>query len=281
MLAITAALTLTSFVPVVAAADPPGEGGTYVALGSSYAAGPGLLPLIDTGCMRSSADYAHRVADRYRMELVDVTCSGATTSDILSESQRTTGGGRVPPQIRAVTADTRLVTVTVGGNDLGYIGDLTTLSCLHAIGAGKLCGTARENSPTAADFDAVEHSLAEVVTAVRALAPNATVVLVDYLPVLDPDGATCAAVPLSAAEAIAFERTYNGLVEATARAAAATGAELARAGTDHAACSAQPWVSGFELPNPLTGKGIPYHPTDAGMAAVADSVAAALETRAR
>lgn len=66
---------------------------------------------------------------------------------------------------------------------------------------------------------------------------------------------------------------------ATARAADATAAELAVAATDdpaHTPCGPQPWLTGFELPNPTAGKGIPYHPTAAGMSALADSVTVAL-----
>jgi lysophospholipase L1-like esterase len=52
----------------------------------------------------------------------DVTCSSATTADIGSRSQQTSQGP-VPPQIAAIHPDTDLVTVTIGGNDIGISAD--------------------------------------------------------------------------------------------------------------------------------------------------------------
>jgi len=124
--ALAAAGTAQAAPATLAAAD-------YVALGSSYGSGPGLLPIVDLRCMRSEADYAHRVADRYHLGLADVTCGGATTANILTTGQRLSGGVTVPPQIDAVTRSARLVTVTIGGNDVGYVGDLISQSCHNAV----------------------------------------------------------------------------------------------------------------------------------------------------
>jgi hypothetical protein len=91
-----------------------------VALGSSFAAGPGLEPVVDRAAMRSGRNYAHLVADRLGATLTDATVSGATTATILDEPHRVRR--RVfPPQIESVHGVTELVTVTVGGNDLGYL----------------------------------------------------------------------------------------------------------------------------------------------------------------
>src|SRR5580693_568311 len=93
-------------------------GARYVAMGSSFAAGPGLKPRAPGSprrAGRSAVNYAHLVADRLGLELTDVTYSGATTQDILA------GAPGKPPQLDAVTADTRLVTLTAGGNDVGYV----------------------------------------------------------------------------------------------------------------------------------------------------------------
>ncbi|MCU1643777.1 MAG: hydrolase family protein [Nocardia sp.] len=255
--AVAAACTTAGIATGTAHGNSPviEAGTTYVALGSSYAAGPALEPIIDIDCLRSGADYAHLVADR-----------GVT-------------GRHLAPQIDAVTPDARLVTITIGGNDLGYVGALTTLSCRNALGPSACGGAA--TPATAADLDRVESALAEVVDTVRAKAPGATVMLVDYLPVLDARAETCATVPLAPNQAIALRSTYIGLLEATRRAADSTGATLVRTGGDesqHTACGLQPWVTGFELPNPMAGRGAPYHPNAFGMAAVADSVAAGLST---
>ena len=102
----------------------------YVALGSSFASGPGIDPLVDVGCGRSARNYAHLVAERLGLDLVDVSSGGATIDDVLTASQALMSGGTVPPQIGAVGPDTDLVTATVGGNDVGYL--RTLLTCSYA-----------------------------------------------------------------------------------------------------------------------------------------------------
>ena len=97
-------------------------GAKYVALGSSYAAGPGIPTQSGGICTRSSHNYPSLVAAKLQLSLVDVSCSGATTANVL-----TTSLGPNPPQIDAVTSDASLVTFTVGGNDIGYTA--TAFSC--------------------------------------------------------------------------------------------------------------------------------------------------------
>ena len=91
----------------------------YVALGSSMAAGPGIRPRVagsPRAAGRSARNYPHLVAQALGFDLVDVTFSGATTANILTESQR-----GAPPQAEALDGTETLVTVTIGGNDVGYV----------------------------------------------------------------------------------------------------------------------------------------------------------------
>jgi lysophospholipase L1-like esterase len=242
----------------------------YVAMGSSFAAGPGIPP-VQSGsgaeaCGRSGNNYASVVARDTGAELTDVTCSGATTAHLLTDSQ-----SGLPPQVRAVTAATRVVTVTIGGNDVNYLGSLGAYSCLTGGGTG--CGTV--------DRDAIDRTFAElpgrlenVVDAVRAAAPEARVHLVNYFTVLPASGG-CADVPLTEDQA-AFERSVAArLADATAAAATATGAtlvDLAAAGQGHDACAAEPWVETYR---PAAGRAA-YHPNEAGMRAAAALVEDAL-----
>ena len=95
--------------------------GRYVALGSSLAAGPGIEPGAagaPTVSGRSAVNYAHLVAERLGYDLVDVTFSGATTANVLTDRQH-----GAPPQIDALDGSEALVTVTIGGNDAGYCSD--------------------------------------------------------------------------------------------------------------------------------------------------------------
>jgi GDSL-like Lipase/Acylhydrolase family len=248
----------------------------YVALGSSFASGPGIEPLVDVGCGRSGRNYAHLVAERLGLDLVDVSSGGATVDDVLTASQVLMGGGTVPPQIGAVGPDTDLVTATVGGNDVEYL--LTLLRCSYAAdpagappGSGAFFGQPVDPAAVEDALAGLPARLAALVGAVRQRAPRARVVLVDYLTVLPPAGP--AALPL-ADDDLAFCRTVQQrLAEATAEAAGVTGADLVRASaasTGHPAGSAEPWVSGWEFGDLARGGVVPYHPHAAGMAAVAD-----------
>ncbi|GGF37122.1 SGNH/GDSL hydrolase family protein [Williamsia phyllosphaerae] len=249
----------------------------YVALGSSYASGPDSDGVIDTRCLRTGDDYPHQVAASLRLALTDVSCSGSTIPDILHRAQPHRADA---PQIDAVTADTDLVTVTTGGNDVGYIGRLTAISCANQLaraatkGVGGHCRNEPPRAPpTVADFANLEREMIGIVDAVHLRAPKAMVVIVNYPPILDSRATTCASVPLTPAEAATTVATFDGLRRATDAAARATASVLvdaATSGADHTACSASPWVYGYRLP-------APYHPTADGRQAMAQLTTAAIE----
>jgi lysophospholipase L1-like esterase len=122
-------LPLLLLVPAVLAAAPPATAATvyheYVALGDSYTSVPGLTwpttQFVPFGCAQSSNDYPHQVASslgiaNYR----DASCGGATT-DNMTQSQSTYVGTNAP-QLDRLTASTDLVTLGIGGNDIGLIG---------------------------------------------------------------------------------------------------------------------------------------------------------------
>lgn len=247
----------------------------YVALGSSMAAGPGIRPRAagaPFGSGRSARNYPHLVAQRCGLELVDVTFSGATTAHVLAERQR-----GAPPQITALDGSEGLVTITIGGNDVGYIPLLVAASLPRPVKWLPLLG-ARITELLDSDarnraLDAVFQSLCAVGHAVRERAPRARVVFVDYLTVLPPAGAPAA--PLSQADADLGRHVAATLERLTADAATETGCEVIRAGAasrDHHAWSADPWTTRPGVP--LPGRAAPLHPNAAGMRAVADLVAA-------
>ncbi|OHU96078.1 SGNH/GDSL hydrolase family protein [Mycobacterium talmoniae] len=243
----------------------------YVALGSSMAAGPGIRPGAagaPFGSGRSARNYPHLVAERLGLDLVDVTFSGATTAHLLTDRQR---GAR--PQLEALNGSERLVTITIGGNDVGYV-PLLMAACLPRparllprIGA-LLDRDARDQA-----LAGVGESLRAVGATVRERAPQARVLFVDYLTLLPPDGAP--ASPLSDTHAELGRHVAARLEEHTAAAAAATGCEIVpagRASREHHAWSARPWTVGAAWPLPW--RPAPFHPNAAGMRAVADLVTA-------
>ncbi|MFJ8537239.1 SGNH/GDSL hydrolase family protein [Streptomyces sp. NPDC093591] len=242
----------------------------YVAMGSSFAAGPSIPPVQSSNgaeaCARSDNNYASLVARDIGANLTDVTCSGATTANILTTNQ-----GSHPPQINAVTSGTDLVTVTIGGNDVNYLGSMVTYSCQNS--GGTNCGTVDRAAIDTA-LGAMSGRIANVVNAVHARAPQARVLLVSYSTLL-PDTGGCTGVPLTADQRT-FERTVaQRLAQATITAANDTGATLVRLATashGHDACAADPWVEKYK---PASGR-TSYHPNEAGMRAAASLVKSAL-----
>jgi lysophospholipase L1-like esterase len=251
-------------------------GSRYVALGSSFAAGPGIKPLADKAAGRSGRNYPRLVAEALGLELTDVTYSGATTANILRERQ-----DEAPPQIDAVGPDTALVTITAGGNDLDYIGTFIRGSMMNTLAKpATLLGRRVANRIRArvsylkdpAEYDAVAASLTEIVTTIRDRAPRSRVVLVDYLTVVGPGTRPRLDVPLNEEQLPSIVMMADGLAKAFATAAERTGADLvaaSAAGSSHAVGSTEPWTSGFRLG---PGRAAPYHPTAAGMAAVAELI---------
>jgi lysophospholipase L1-like esterase len=252
----------------------------YVALGSSMAAGPGIRPRAAGApwwAGRSARNYPHLLAQRLKLDLVDVTFSGATTAHVLADHQH-----GEPAQIAALDGSESLVTVTIGGNDVGYIPLLMAASLprcarrLPLLGEriSELLDRQTRDGALAEVFD----SLSAVGRALRDRAPRARIYFVDYLTLLPPAGAP--APPLSQAEADLGRHVAGTLERLTADAATATGCELvsaAVASRQHHAWSAEPWTTTpARYGVPLPGRPAPLHPNGAGMRAVADLVAAQL-----
>jgi lysophospholipase L1-like esterase len=245
----------------------------YVALGCSMAAGPGVRPRAAGAPRlsgRSARNYPHLVAERVSLELVDVTFSGATTAHVLTDCQR-----GAAPQIAALDGSESLVTVTIGGNDVGYIPLLMAASLPRIVRRLPLLGARiselldREARDRA--LEDVFDSLCAVGRVLRERAPRARVFFVDCLTVLPATGVP--APPLSAADADLGRHVAATLERLTADAAAATGCEVvgaAAASRHHHAWSTEPWTTRSGVP--LPGRPAPLHPNDAGMRAVAQLV---------
>jgi lysophospholipase L1-like esterase len=253
------------------------------ALGSSFAAGPGIAPVVDAPVGRSGRNYPHRLAELLGARLVDLTASGATTANLLDTPQQLLGGSERAPQVEGVPADADVVTVTAGGNDLQFSAALLLLAWQHHRPASPLVATLAATMPhgvPAPTEDAVEAAaagLARVVEQTRRRAPSARVLLVDYLTVIDEGSA--AATPFTGEELhqlLALQRAVGAVFT---RAADLTGADLVLASTlsaRHALGSAEPWVQPFHPALAETAGS--FHPDADGMAAVAAEVARVLGT---
>jgi lysophospholipase L1-like esterase len=225
-------------------------------------------------------NYPHLLARTRALRLTDVTCSGATARQVLVGGQF-----RQPPQVDALRADTRLVTVTVGGNDVSYIGNLLVWSRRDAPRQTPLLWRLVLSKPTP-DVE-VDRALAKLPTLlsriadeVRRRSPNATLVFVDYATVLPETWPDSGRLPLTLEHMQRGRSVAQRLAEITAEVAHQTGALLVRASEvtrGHDVCSADPWVFGYVLPvTPFRFAPIAYHPNARGMRAVADEIDAAL-----
>jgi lysophospholipase L1-like esterase len=274
MIAVLLVIAGVALVYVQAQRTPKGES-EYVALGSSFAAGAGLGDLQRGSpfpCARSVNGYPQRLARMLGLSILDMSCGGAVTKHLLHGGQFFQG-----PQIRAIGKNTKLVTITIGGNDVGYVGDL---SMLAARNSGSIFGRLVRlfwDGPKRMEergFDKLGGELEQLTRAVRSRAPQAKILLATYPTILPPSG-ICARLSLSPSEADAMRAVGDRLARVTAKAATKGGAILAdmhKLGAAHNACSPAPWVNGW------TNGGIaPFHPTQQGADATARAIAQALD----
>ncbi|MGW2048448.1 SGNH/GDSL hydrolase family protein [Streptomyces sp. NPDC001858] len=183
------ALVAASTVP--AAAHGGGHAGRYVALGDSYTSGPFIPTQVDADCARSDHNYPSIVAARTRVsQFKDVSCAGATTEQMW-KPQGTNG-----PQLDAVGRNSDIVTVQIGGNDVGFGTIIGTCAKLAATDpAGDPCR--RHYGASGVDELSVTIArtapkIARVLEAVHDRAPRARVLLVGYPDLLPDDGSGCA-----------------------------------------------------------------------------------------
>jgi lysophospholipase L1-like esterase len=246
----------------------------YVALGDSYSSAAGVLPQVPGAppiCSRSLENYPHDIAAATgTWSFTDVTCSGATTADFF-----TSQAAGVPPQLDALDEHTRLVTMTIGGNDGGAFGGILT-ACVSA-SAGSPVGNPCETTygSTFEDIVATQTypNLVNALNAVHDRAPWATVVILSYPHALPDVGvpACYPAMPIAMGDVPYVNEWATALNEAVEKAAAETGTRFVDMGPSsvgHDAC--QP--VGTRWIEPLVGpvNAFPVHPNATGEDAMAE-----------
>lgn len=269
--------TSPSLPPATSTApEPPKpEGSVYVALGDSFVAAP-LVPTTNLthGCLRSDHNYPNLlVRELEGYELVDVSCSGASTAEMTQP--QVVGGVQHPPQFDALSDEADLVTIGVGANDFSIF-SLLVYQCLNIAATdrdGAPCRDSYEDDGNNRLLDQVEEiqdRVEAVVAEIRERAPEARVVLATY-PQLVPDSGVCPdRLPLARGD-YAFVREVNlALVEAQVAAAEAGGAEVLdvyTASDGHDICSGRPWVNGIDTD---ASRALAFHPFVVEQQAVAD-----------
>ncbi|WP_165821222.1 SGNH/GDSL hydrolase family protein [Nocardioides gansuensis] len=248
----------------------------YVALGDSFTAAPGVpAPVPAGGCHRSTGNYPALVARELRANYVDRSCIGASTAHLTASQVE-----GIPPQLDALTPETDVVTLGIGGNDGSLFGTLV-LHCpalRSADPGGAPCRQAMRPDGRDVLFQAAATTRGLVVAAIEeieARSPDAQVLVVGY-PKVAPSRGTCPELPLAAGDYRYVDAVIRRLDRALSQAADRTDAEYVdvwRASRGHDVCSADPWVNGVTND---PGRATPYHPFAAEQRAVADLVLAKL-----
>lgn len=162
-LSIALATGLTG-LSVFAATDALASGPIgYVALGDSYSSGDGAGNYSDGSCLQSANAYPVLWHNAHGGSFVNETCAGATTSDVINS------------QLGGLSASTTLVSITIGGNDVGFASVMET--CV--LGSDSDCINAINQAEQQAQ-STLPGSLDTVLSDIASRAPNARVVVLDY-----------------------------------------------------------------------------------------------------
>jgi lysophospholipase L1-like esterase len=274
LLAVATIVAAGAQVPAVGAA-----GGTYVAVGDSYTAGPGVLmqQLDQLGCFRSDHNYPHLVGLARGWTLRDPSCSGAVTTD-LTAPQAVLGGAN-PPQLNALDAGVGTVSVQIGGNDIGFIE--IVFRCAAVLPLGTPCRTVY----TAGGMDEIRRRIAATapkvaaaLAEIRRRSPQARIFVVGYPAILPEVGAGCWPLLPIAPDDVPYlrdkEKELNAMLATQAAAAGATYVDVYTPSIGHDACQL-PGVRWVEPLIPLS-PAAPVHPNALGMQGMATVLAGAM-----
>ncbi|MER5502910.1 MULTISPECIES: SGNH/GDSL hydrolase family protein [unclassified Streptomyces] len=218
----------------------------YVALGDSYSSGVGAGSyLSDSGdCRRSTKSYPYLwAAANSPSSFSFVACSGATTSSVAST------------QLGALSSSTGLVSVTAGGNDVGFA-DVMQACVLN----GEATCLSRVNTAVSQAQNSLPSKLGSLYTSIRSRAPQAHVVVLGYPRFYQLSGSCIAG--LSEKERAAINNAsdvLNGVIAKQAANSGFTFSSVVDEFSGHELCSGSAWLHSVTLPVYNS-----YHPKAAG-----------------
>ena len=251
----------------------------WAGLGDSYAAGP-LIPnqqLSPLGCLRSDHNFAHLAAAALGRSLADASCSGAKTDDMTAPQDVTPGQN--PPQFNALTTDTQIVTLQIGGNDIGFTSILENCATANPFAHPCRDKYVVNGHDTLADkIAATAPKVATVLQGIHARSPGARVFVVNYAAILPETGSGCwPQVPIAFADVPYLRSVEKNLNAMLAQQAAANDARIvddytASIGRDACKSSSTRWVEPLVPANAAA----PFHPNARGEAGIAAEVVSAV-----
>jgi hypothetical protein len=265
---------------LLAVAAAGARAANYVALGDSYAAGPLIPnPVLPLGCLKSDHNYAHVAAPSIGLTLRDASCSGAKTND-MTNPQNIEIDGPNPPQFNSLDAGTTVVSLTIGGNDIGF--SEVAESCITVNPFSHPCLDKYDpggNDQLKARIEATAPKVAAVLQGVHTRSPAAKVYVLNYPAIFPETGSGCwPQMPLGFQDVPYLRATEQRLNSMLATQAAANGATLVnwyQASIGHDACksTSSRWVEPL-VPGTLAA---PIHPNKQGMAGAAATLVAAVK----
>jgi lysophospholipase L1-like esterase len=275
-------VVLASLVGALSAGAAGASAANWAGLGDSYAAGP-LIPnqqLNPLGCLRSDRNFAHLAAASLGRSLADVSCSGARTDD-MTAPQDVTPGPANPPQFNALTADTQIVTLQIGGNDIGFTSILQNCATANPFAHPCRDKYVVNGRDTLADkIAATAPKIAAVLQGIHARSPDARVFVVNYAAILPETGSGCwPQVPIGFTDVPYLRGVEKNLNAMLAQQAAANGARIvddysASIGRDACRSATTRWVEPLVPGNAAA----PFHPNARGEAGIAAVVASAVSS---
>lgn len=243
----TLALAMSIATTADAAPKPPATTPQYVAVGDSYAAGDGAGNYLSDGttCHRSLLGYPGLVASAGRFNLNLQACSGAVTTDVTTR------------QLGTLSAKTAFVTITIGGNDIGFSDVITT--CLGTNTTACLTAVAGAQAKTTNDLPA---RLDVVFASVKTKAPNAKIVATNYPRLFN--GRDCSLLTSFTSDEMtqlnAGADALSGAISAAATRAGIGFSDVRTPFVGHAVCDSTPWVRNAQLFNQYES----FHPNATG-----------------
>jgi GDSL-like Lipase/Acylhydrolase family len=262
-----AAVLVAAMLTLLTAFAGAARAANYVALGDSYAAGP-IIPnqIAPLGCLKSDHNYAHLAAPTIGLTLRDPSCSGATTVDMTNPQE--TELGTNPPQFNSLDAETTRVSLTIGGNDIGF--SEIALSCVTVNPFSTPCKDKYDSGgkdQIAERIAATAPKVAAVLQGIHSRSPSAKVFVVNYAAIFPETGFGCwPQMPMGFGDVPYLRSKEKELNAMLATQAAANGATLVNwynASIGHDACkgSSTRWVEPVVPTNPAA----PVHPNERGM----------------
>ncbi|SDL98886.1 GDSL-like Lipase/Acylhydrolase family protein [Corynebacterium mycetoides] len=256
----------------------PSDIRVYVALGDSYAAmGSATGEKADPSfCAQSKDNYPNELAGMLgrSVEFVDATCQGSTTANIEGPRVVPEEDVSIEPQINQLRSDADLVTVSMGGNDIGFA---EIARCINDMLSGSDRNCAEEFAlPLGQAMAELPTKLTDMHAAIREKAPGAVVVATGYSPLVSMEQ-QCAITDNIGREgvewAVWLTAAINNLVKQSAEASGAIFA-LPEDVERHTTCAVpkQRWVS---IDGTDTNS-YPAHPTPKGQHEMAETVTTVL-----